>query len=34
MVVGYLVGRITIKGVSLGTAGVLLVALVYGVLAS
>lgn len=28
--VGYLLGRITIKGVSLGTAGVFLMALVYG----
>lgn len=28
--VGYLVGRITIKGVNLGTAGVFLVALLYG----
>ncbi len=28
--VGYLLGRVTIKGVSLGTAGVFLVALVYG----
>ena len=32
--VGYLVGGITIKGISLGTAGVLLVALAYGVFAS
>lgn len=31
---GYLVGAIGIKGISLGTAGVLLVALLYGVLAS
>ena len=30
MVVGYMVGRISIKGVSLGSAGVFLVALVYG----
>lgn len=30
--VGYLVGGITVKGVSLGTAGVLLVALLYGIL--
>lgn len=30
--VGYLLGRITIKGVNLGTAGVFLVALVYGCL--
>ena len=28
--VGYLLGRITIKGVSLGTAGVFIVALLYG----
>jgi len=31
---GYLVGGISIKGVSLGTAGVLLVALIFGVFAS
>jgi len=31
---GYLVGGIKIKGISLGTAGVLLIALLYGVLAS
>jgi len=31
--VGYLIGAISIKGISLGTAGVLLVALLYGVLA-
>ena len=31
---GYLVGAIEIKGISLGTAGVLLVALLFGVLAS
>ena len=30
--VGYLLGRVTIKGVNLGTAGVFLVALVYGCL--
>lgn len=30
MVVGYMIGRISIKGVTLGTAGVFLVALVYG----
>ena len=30
--VGYLIGGISIKGVSLGTAGVLLVALLYGIL--
>ncbi len=29
--VGYLIGGISIKGVSLGTAGVLLVALIYGI---
>ncbi len=29
--VGYLLGRINIKGISLGTAGVLIVALIYGV---
>ena len=28
--VGYLLGRITVKGVSLGTAGVFIVALLYG----
>ncbi len=28
--IGYLVGSITIKGVELGTAGVLIVALVFG----
>lgn len=27
---GYILGRITIKGVSLGTAGVFIVALIYG----
>jgi putative transport protein len=32
--VGYLVGAIEIKGISLGTAGVLLVALAFGVLAN
>lgn len=32
--VGYLIGGISIKGISLGTAGVLLVALIYGVVAS
>ena len=31
---GYLIGAIEIKGISLGTAGVLLVALLFGVLAS
>lgn len=30
--IGYMLGRITIKGVSLGTAGVFIVALVYGCL--
>lgn len=29
-VIGYLIGRITVKGVSLGTAGVFLVALIFG----
>ncbi|MBE6962472.1 MAG: hypothetical protein E7445_08480, partial [Ruminococcaceae bacterium] len=28
--VGYLLGRITIKGISLGTAGVFIVALLFG----
>ena len=28
--VGYLLGRITIKGISRGTAGVFVIALVYG----
>ena len=31
---GYLIGAVEIKGISLGTAGVLLVALLFGVLAS
>lgn len=31
---GYLVGGISIKGISLGTAGVLLIALIFGVVAS
>ncbi len=31
---GYLVGGVKVKGISLGTAGVLLVALLYGILAS
>ena len=31
---GYLLGAIEIKGISLGTAGVLLVALLFGILAS
>ena len=30
--IGYLVGAISVKGISLGTAGVLLIALCYGVL--
>ena len=30
--VGYLLGRITVKGVNLGTAGVFLIALLYGCL--
>lgn len=32
--IGYLIGGIKIKGIELGTAGVLLVALIYGVVAS
>ena len=32
--VGYLVGGIEIKGISLGTAGVLLMALIYGIIAN
>ena len=32
--VGYLLGAIEIKGISLGTAGVLLAALIYGVIVS
>ncbi len=28
--IGYAIGRITIKGINLGTAGVFIVALVYG----
>ena len=31
---GYLLGGIEIKGISLGTGGVLLVALVYGIIAN
>ena len=31
-VLGYMLGRITIKGVSLGTAGVFIVALIFGAL--
>lgn len=34
MLIGYLVGCVTVKGISLGTAGVLLVALIYGIVAS
>ena len=30
--VGYAIGKITIKGINLGTAGVFIVALVYGCL--
>ncbi len=30
--IGYLIGGIEIKGISLGTAGVLLVALIYGII--
>lgn len=32
--IGYLVGGIEVKGISLGTAGVLLIALVYGIIAN
>lgn len=32
--VGYLIGGIEVKGISLGTAGVLLVALIYGIIAN
>lgn len=32
--IGYLVGAIEIKGISLGTAGVLLVAIIYGIIVS
>ena len=32
--VGYLVGGISIKGISLGSAGVLLIALIFGIVAS
>jgi len=31
---GYLVGGITVRGISLGTAGVLLMSLIYGIIAS
>lgn len=34
MTVGYLIGSISVKGISLGTAGVLLAAIVYGIIAS
>lgn len=34
MTIGYLIGRVTIKDISLGTAGVLLVALCFGIFAS
>ncbi len=34
MTIGYLVGAISVKGISLGTAGVLLVAIIYGIVAS
>ena len=34
MTVGYLVGSISVKGISLGTAGVLLAAILYGIIAS
>ena len=30
--VGYALGRITIKGIDLGTAGVFVISLVYGIL--
>jgi len=32
--IGYLLGRITVKGISLGTAGVLLAALLFGIAVS
>ena len=32
--IGYLVGAINIKGISLGTAGVLLTAIIYGIIVS
>ena len=32
--IGYLVGAIEVKGISLGTAGVLLIALIYGIIVS
>ena len=32
--IGYLVGAIEIKGIALGTAGVLLVAIIYGIIVS
>ena len=31
-VLGFAVGRITVKGVNLGTAGVFIIALLYGIL--
>ena len=34
MTIGYLLGSISVKGISLGTAGVLLAAILYGILAS
>ena len=34
MTVGYLIGAVSVKGISLGTAGVLLAAIVYGIIAS
>ena len=34
MTVGYLIGSISVKGISLGTAGVLLAAILYGIVAS
>ncbi|HRV33745.1 MAG TPA: hypothetical protein P5281_05380 [Anaerovoracaceae bacterium] len=30
MTLGYLLGRITVKGVNLGSSGIILVALVFG----
>ncbi|MCR4669483.1 MAG: YidE/YbjL duplication [Clostridia bacterium] len=34
MTVGYLLGTVSVKGISLGTAGVLLAAIIYGIIAS
>ena len=34
MTLGYLLGTVSVKGISLGTAGVLVVAILYGILAS